>query len=143
MGRASAFVAPDLINTGILDQAVTENGWKQPIADQARVWYDRFLELCYDNPGRPVPILTQNADKLWHTHITFTKQYTNYCMAILGFYLDHIPNVPRRAPTPAEVAAARALYAKFDTASASATASAGNTASASIITPDMIIQCTP
>jgi len=131
MGRAVKFVPPDLATTGILAQAIADHSWSKATAGKAETWYDRFLELCYDSPGSTPPLLTAEADQLWHTHITFTAQYTNYCQSILGFYLDHIPNVPRRRPTPAEVAAAKAAYAKW------------GAPVTKTITPDMIVQCKP
>lgn len=131
MGRAAKFSPPDLATTGVLAQAISDFGWSKATAAKAEGWYDRFLELCYDNPGSTPPLLTAEADKLWHTHITFTQQYANYCNSILGFYLDHIPDVPRRPPTPAEVAAARAWYSKW------------GTTLARTILPNMIVQCKP
>lgn len=135
MGRAASFKAPDLITTGVLQQAADDEGWpggvKGEQAKKAVLWYGRFLELCYDSPGSSPPLLTPEADKLWHTHITYTQPYANYCDSILGYFLDHIPNVPRRDPTPAEVAAAKKAYAKFG----------ANVVRA--ITPDMIVACHP
>lgn len=135
MGRAATFDPPDLGSTGILARAAADEGWAGgatgKTAKNAELWYDRFLELCYDSPGSSPPLLTHEADLLWHTHITFTQQYTNYCDSILGFYLDHIPNVPRRPPTAAEVAAAKAAYAKF------------GAAVVKLILPNMIVGCHP
>lgn len=135
MARATGFVPPDLDSTGILARAAADEGWPGgatgKTAQKAELWYDRFLELCYDNPGSAPPLLTSEADQLWHTHITFTQQYTNWCQSILGFYLDHIPNVPRRPPTAAELAAAKKAYSKW-----------GPTV-VKTITPDMIVGCHP
>ena len=135
MGRAATFSAPDLDTTGVLARAAADCKWKGGAggkqAKDAEKWYDRFLQLCYENPGSSPPLLTGDADCLWHTHITFTQQYTNWCNSILGYYLDHIPNVPRRDPTADEVAIAKKLYAKF------------GPAVVRTITPDMIVQCQP
>ena len=135
MGRAAGFAPPDLVTTGVLAQAAANEGWPGGAsgtkAKKAVLWYERFLELCYDSPGSSPPLLTAEADLLWHTHITYTQPYTNYCLSILGFYLDHIPNVPRRDPLPAEVAAAKAAYAKW------------GVAVVRTITPDMIVACHP
>lgn len=135
MGRAASFDPPDLDTTGILERAALDAGWPGgktgKKAKTAQLWYERFLELCYDNPGSAPPLLTSEADELWHTHITFTQQYRNYCESILGYYLDHIPNVPRRPPTPAEVAAAKKAYQQW------------GLAVVRTITPDMIVGCHP
>lgn len=135
MGRASKFSPPDLDTTGVLDQAAADCNWKGGStgkqAKDAELWYDRFLELCYDHPGSSPPLLTADADCLWHTHITFTQAYSNWCDSILGYYLDHVPNVPRRPPTPDELAVAKKWYAKW-----------GATVTGKI-SIDMIVGCKP
>ncbi len=41
------------------------------------------LESCYGMRG---PI-----DKLWHTFITFTKEYAEFCNSVAGHFIHHIP----------------------------------------------------
>ena len=129
MGRAASFSPPDLDSNGVLQRAMSDNKWSKTRADNARTWYEHFLEVCYSYPGAVVHLMTPDADELWHTHITFTRPYRNYCDSILGYYLDHNPVVPRRAPTAAEKQTAAQQYSQW-------------TATATVL-PDMIIQCHP
>ncbi|HKC18791.1 MAG TPA: hypothetical protein VKE27_04095 [Candidatus Dormibacteraeota bacterium] len=109
MGRAVAFQPPDL--TDIIDRAAKDWRWSPTQKKQARVWYERFLELVYDHPGGMVYIITPEADQLWHTHITFTVRYREYCDGILGFYLEHTPDKYAPTPTAKLVAAVKGVYA--------------------------------
>jgi hypothetical protein len=53
----------------------------------------------------------ENADRLWHTHMTFSVRYTAYCMAVFGFYLNHTPINNPTPVTDAEKQACIAAYA--------------------------------
>ena len=109
MGRAAAFVAPDL--SGVITRATNEYNWTKAQAADAQTWYVNFLHLVWANPGGVSYIVGQNADRLWHTHMTFSVRYTAYCLAIFGFYLDHTP-IPNPQPlTATEEAACVAAYA--------------------------------
>ena len=111
MGKAAEFQAPDLIGTGILDRAEKAGGWKgQATRNRAIKWYVAFLNLVYNNPGGRNFVITEEADQLWHTHITFTVRYRQYCEAILGFYLDHTPDPYPRKPTAKDVRDAKRAY---------------------------------
>lgn len=109
MGRAAAFAPPDL--SGVLDRAIKEYKWTAATAANAQLWYDRFLNLVWANPGGVTYVVTQEADQLWHTHMTFTNRYTAYCMAIFGFYLSHTPVPNAGALTAPEQQACAAAYA--------------------------------
>ena len=109
MGRAAEFVAPDL--SGVITRASNEYNWTKAQAADAQTWYVNFLRLVWANPGGVSYIVGENADRLWHTHMTFSVRYTAYCLAIFGFYLDHTP-IPNPAPlTSAEQQACVAAYA--------------------------------
>ena len=111
MGKAAKFQAPDLIGTGILDRAARDWGWKGPEAKRrATEWYVAFLNVVYNNPGGRVFIVTKEADQLWHTHITYTVRYRQYCEAILGFYLDHTPTFHTITFTAEDAKAAQQAY---------------------------------
>jgi hypothetical protein len=109
MGRAVKFQAPDL--TEVIDRAQADWHWTKAQRAEAIRWYQRFLELVYDNPGGRSFIVSEAADQLWHTHITFTLRYRAYCLAILGFYLEHTPIMDPPPPSPALVKFVRATYA--------------------------------
>lgn len=111
MGKAPEFQVPDLIGTRILARAAEDWGWKgQAASNRATKWYFAFLHVVYDNPGGRNFIVTREADQLWHTHVTFTIKYRQYCEAILGFYLDHTPTPNRLKATAQDVRDAKRAY---------------------------------
>lgn len=112
MGKAAEFQAPDLIGTGILARAAEDWGWRkgQIASNRATKWYVGFLNVVYNNPGGRSFIVTREADQLWHTHITFTLKYRQYCEAILGFYLDHTPLTHTLKATAKDVRDAKRAY---------------------------------
>jgi hypothetical protein len=103
-----AFTKPSL--AGILDKAAKDNGWNPGQAQEAQLWYERFLQLCDEQGGQPVYVMHKKADLLWHTHILFTQQYTDYCNQVFGTYLHHTPLPPGAQPDPTKVAAGKKLY---------------------------------
>ena len=109
MGRAAVFVSPDL--SGVITRATNDYKWTKAQAADAETWYDNFLHLVWANPGGVSYIVGLNADRLWHTHMTYSVRYTAYCMAIFGFYLDHTPIANPAPLTVAEQAACVAAYA--------------------------------
>lgn len=111
MGKAAEFQPPELTETGILDRAQEEWGWDQAKRNSAVKWYGAFLHLVYNKPGGRNFIITKEADQLWHTHISFTIRYRQYCEAILGFYLDHTP-IPSQIEGKVKATAADVRYAK-------------------------------
>ncbi|HEV2140279.1 MAG TPA: hypothetical protein VGT01_03730 [Candidatus Dormibacteraeota bacterium] len=144
MGKAATFRKPNLVSNGVLARARADNKWNKTTTARARTWYERFLEVCYNNRrGARIYLLTAEADKLWHTHITFTRSYRNYCESVLGSFLDHTPVIPRRAPTKAERARARVQYKKWLVAGKGPGAAGGAGGASAGILPDMIIQCHP
>jgi hypothetical protein len=110
MGKAAKFQPPDLEE--VMDRAASQWGWKASQQKNAETWYERFLELVYDNPGGAVYLIDNDADKLWHEHITFTVRYRAYCQSVLGFFLEHTPIFPPPKPTKKQLAAAMAMYTK-------------------------------
>lgn len=109
MAKAATFQPPDL--SGVIDRATNEYTWTKAQAADAQTWYVNFLKLVWMNPGGVSYIVGQDADRLWHTHMTFSVRYTAYCLAVLGFYLDHTPIPNPGALTPAEQQACVTAYA--------------------------------
>ncbi len=113
MPRAADFTPPDLTSTGILDKAQQDNHWSDADAAEAKEWYEHFLELKWASPGKPIYVMANKADRLWHTHITFTQPYQKYCDDVLGDFLHHTPTVPPHHPTPIQIADATRQYKKW------------------------------
>jgi hypothetical protein len=110
MGRAATFEKPDL--GGVLQRADSDWNWNgdKAISDSAVKWYEAFLKVVYNNPGGRSYIVTTEADQLWHTHMTFTARYRQYCISILGFFLDHTPPLDTYVASPDDVTAAQTAY---------------------------------
>lgn len=105
MARAKKFKPPDLTRTGVLARARQEHRWSAKRAAEAEKWYRRHLEIAFARGGKPVYVIHRDADRLWHTHITFTKAYREYCLSVFGEFLDHTPLPPGRKPPSATVVA--------------------------------------
>ncbi|HET9783282.1 MAG TPA: hypothetical protein VFR33_16095 [Candidatus Dormibacteraeota bacterium] len=109
MVKAPVFSAPELKANGILDRAKHECKLDDAQIATAQEFYNHHLQLCYENADHDV--IHKWADCLWHTHILFTKDYTDYCNKVLGGYLHHIPEVPPPPPpTDAQIATENVQY---------------------------------
>lgn len=75
-------------------------GWSREEADQAEVWYKRFLVLNLRHPGSSI-VPTGQIDKFWHQHILDTRQYAHDCQNIFGHFLYHFPYLGMRGPEDA------------------------------------------
>jgi hypothetical protein len=72
------------------DKLTKENAWSLSFAKNAFNEYKKFIHLAKVSGGRVVP--SKIVDKVWHTHMTFTKSYWNeLCQNILQFELHHTP----------------------------------------------------
>lgn len=64
--------------------------WNEKDAAEAVRRYKNFLVLIAKYPDHllaPAP----DMDEAWHTHILFTREYTQACEEIFGGYLHHTP----------------------------------------------------
>lgn len=55
----------------------------------------RYLVLCALNPHKSYA-MRGPIDEFWHTFISFTWTYTDFCNRIAGKYLHHFPNIQPR-----------------------------------------------
>ena len=66
--------------------------WSQEKANQAEVWYKRFLKLIVLTSTKEVKLVpSKDIDEVWHTHILHTAKYRRDCNYVCGRYLDHYP----------------------------------------------------
>ncbi len=66
--------------------------WTPERAQEAALWYKRYLKLHILEPG-VVLIPTLDGDKVWHAHILDTRKYHKDCQDIFGEYFHHAPAV--------------------------------------------------
>lgn len=81
--------------------------------EEAEDGYRRFLLLNCHYPETPMSP-TSLWDKVWHTHILFTEQYQQDCLALFGRFLHHRPYTATTAMGIKQAAAGnlRTLYLK-------------------------------
>lgn len=65
----------------------------------------RFLVLCAMN-AEPYAVGGE-VDAFWHTFVLFTMRYANFCQAVAGHFIHHVPG----DDLPADAAKAGAQYA--------------------------------
>jgi hypothetical protein len=52
----------------------------------------KFLFICSVS-DKPVAMLDDRVDQMWHEFLVFTKEYRDFCQSYLGKFIDHRPNV--------------------------------------------------
>lgn len=57
----------------------------------------RYLALCALNPSA-VYAMRGPIDGFWHTFITFTSRYADFCARVGGEFIHHVPNTDPRIP---------------------------------------------
>ena len=64
--------------------------WSLAKIDRLMIEYRRFLtlNLIY---GQPVSVTSKVLDEVWHTHILFTSDYSDFCEKAFGQFLHHCP----------------------------------------------------
>ena len=65
-------------------------GWTLEEADEAEIWYKRFLLLNFKYPDQSI-IPTKIIDAFWHQHILDTQKYAEDCECVFGYFLHHFP----------------------------------------------------
>jgi hypothetical protein len=65
-------------------------GWDDKTAEEAEMWYRRFLEVCVRNPEFPV-VPNGVIDTFWHQHILDTRAYAQDCDMVFGEFVHHYP----------------------------------------------------
>lgn len=58
----------------------------------------RYLILCALNPEK-IYAMRGPIDEFWHTFVTFTTLYFDFCRELCGQYIHHIPNTSPRPRT--------------------------------------------
>lgn len=52
--------------------------------------FKRYVGLI-DAYDKPLPMLSDSVDEVWHQLILYTKEYGEFCEEKLGYFLHHIP----------------------------------------------------
>jgi hypothetical protein len=74
-----------------VDRYAAENDLPIEVAREHERELKRYLALCALEPevsyGMKGPV-----DDLWHTFITFTRDYAGFCDEVAGHFIHHVPN---------------------------------------------------
>lgn len=105
---AKTFTKPNL--SRVMKRVRADRRWSEDKADEAEVWYLRFLELSWARGGKPVYSMARSADYVWHAHMLDSKRYRAYCDKQFGDYLDHTPVTPSYASSKVLIARANSWY---------------------------------
>lgn len=89
----------------IIGRYVRENKTTLPRARAVAEEAKRYLVLCALN-NKPYAVGGE-VDTFWHTFVLFTQRYAEFCQAVAGHFIHHVPG----DDLPADVAASRAQYA--------------------------------
>jgi hypothetical protein len=63
--------------------------------------FKRFIKLVMVGE-KPLAMVNERIDRLWHTFILFTPQYREFCIRVWGRFIDH---QPRTEETPVPLSA--------------------------------------
>lgn len=79
-----SFVRDRLIKKGLFNES--------DIGEAIREYrkFMTMLRLGYEN----LVMFSPEVDEVWHTHIIFTRQYSNFCEEVFGHYVHHQPVSP-------------------------------------------------
>ncbi|MGV1905722.1 glycine-rich domain-containing protein [Agrobacterium cavarae] len=92
--RRRAEIASRFTLEPVLSRYCREEGLSPDIAQAHRRELLRFLALCATatNHGKSYG-MTGAVDELWHTFVIFTREYADFCEAVAGRFLHHVPEV--------------------------------------------------
>ncbi len=78
------------IKAKLMEQAPEGKGWTQAQADEAELWYRRYLIVIAKYPDF-VHVPNEPIDAFWHQHILDTRAYARDCEAVFGRFMHHYP----------------------------------------------------
>lgn len=78
--------------TAVMAHVAEDTGMEGEDLARAEQLYRQFLALKGRYPEMTV-VPPKLVDTVWHTHITFTRQYMADCEILFGEYLHHTPDV--------------------------------------------------
>lgn len=90
-------------DAAFVGRVARQNGWAGDFAADAVRHYRRFLYLALVAKQEISP--SAIIDAVWHVHLEDEKAYADFCLNVLGRYLDHRPGHGRTD--------ARGLYAQY------------------------------
>lgn len=69
----------------------------ESLIDLALLEYRRFMALVALEK-KMFPMCSPEIDEVWHTHLLFTRNYSQFCERVFGEFLHHEPELSSIAP---------------------------------------------
>jgi len=102
ISQAMAFPMGHIVSKYIDEEAIPSS-----VAAEHEKELKRFLAMCAMNRGKKGYGMRGPVDQLWHTFITHTRDYQEFCDTIGGRFIHHIPETK-------EVSATEGSRGKYD-----------------------------
>jgi hypothetical protein len=90
----------------IVARYMDEEGLPSGVAREHERELKRYLVLCALDPAGAYG-MNGPVDELWHTFITFTRDYARFCDEVGGRFIHHVPTAPDAKAEPASAASYR------------------------------------
>ncbi len=80
-----------MVNRKLMEPYPEGKGWNKAQADEAELWYRRYLAtiIVYPDATRHVPNMP--IDAFWHQHILDTMAYGKDMQHVVGYFIHHYP----------------------------------------------------
>jgi hypothetical protein len=83
----------------IVDRYMEEQRLPAEVAREHERELKRYLVMCALDPETPYG-MKGPVDELWHTFITFTRDYARFCDDVAGRFIHHVPTPPEAKGDP-------------------------------------------
>jgi hypothetical protein len=93
----------------VRERVMKESGQCEADVERAIDELRRYFALVVLGWGE-VGMMSPEVDHAWHGFILFTREYTDFCQDVFGFYLHH---APRRSGDPPNVRAATCFFRAY------------------------------
>ena len=77
---------------GPIRKLLVRDGWDEKNTKEVELRTKRFLALVFLDPGEVHTPAYGGVDEFWHQMIVYTPWYHEFCHAVFGEYLHHIPD---------------------------------------------------
>lgn len=82
------------------------------LIDEAIFEFKRYMALIAMG-HRGVTMMSPEVDEVWHALILFTREYAEFCSAVFGEFIHHVPYTSRSAPRPEDRPRFVDLYRRY------------------------------
>lgn len=77
----------------VLDKLVTDKSINVKDTSKLEIEFKKFIILA-GLKVYPIAMISPLVDEVWHQFILFTKQYKDFCINTVGYFINHVPDTP-------------------------------------------------